>query len=86
MDIFNKMTFEKMKKGIIGKPKFKVNDEVYSYINDVIFFGKVAIVDGYGTFEQDEEPSYDIMVEHYTNGQPCLIKHIRESSILRLKE
>jgi len=44
--------------------------------------GKVYIVDPYGTFEQNEEPSYDVMVENYKgSGQACLVKHIRESKL-----
>ena len=41
--------------------------------------GSIEIVDQYGTFEQAEEPSYDILVKE-ENG--CLYKHIRESQIM----
>lgn len=37
----------------------------------------IQIVDAYGTFEQDDEPSYDICVEE----ENCLYKHIRETAI-----
>ena len=41
--------------------------------------GKIDIIDPYGTFEQREEPSYDILVEE----DNCLYKHICESEIVR---
>lgn len=41
--------------------------------------GVVYIVDAYGIFEQDEEPSYDI--EALYNGEVSLFKHIRESKV-----
>lgn len=38
--------------------------------------GKIIVVDPYGTFEQEEEPSYDIYTEN------CLYKHILESEVI----
>ena len=73
---------------MIGKPKYKVGDKVSFKIKDdgetFIINGKVYIVDAYGTFEQNEEPSYDIMAEesHYDKNSPCLYKHVRESLLL----
>lgn len=73
---------------MIGKPKYKVGDSVAFKIKDegkeFLISGEVYIVDAYGTFEQNEEPSYDIMVEesHFNKEQPCLYKHIRESLLL----
>ena len=76
---------------MIGKPKFKLDDKVQFDIVDNRDFpnekytlkGTVYIVDAYGTFEQNEEPSYDIMVEEgdYPIGYPCLFKHIIESEV-----
>ena len=45
--------------------------------------GHVYIVDAYGTFEQNEESSYDIMVDDgdFPIEYPCLFKHIRESRL-----
>lgn len=73
---------------MIGKPKYKVGDRVSFKIKDdgkdFIVSGKVYIVDAYGTFEQNEEPSYDVMAEesHYDKDSSCLYKHVRESSLL----
>lgn len=39
--------------------------------------GYVFIIDELGTFEQDEEPSYDIYVAKLN----CIIKHMRHSSL-----
>lgn len=73
---------------MLGKPKFKVGDSVAFKIKgeekEFLINGEVFIVDAYGTFEQKEEPSYDIMAEesHFNKEQPCLYKHIRESLLL----
>lgn len=45
---------------------------------DSVKRGRVYAVDAFGTVEQSEEPSYDIMVEE----DKCLYKHICESEIL----
>ena len=45
--------------------------------------GSVFIIDEYGTIEQNEEPSYDVMVDNCLgSGDRILVKHIRESSII----
>ncbi len=67
--------------------KYKVGDTVqFNSCESQLFVGKIKIVDSYGTFEQKEEPSYDIFVREHSafNGAPCLIKHVRESEILGL--
>ena len=39
-------------------------------------------MDKWGTFEQNEEPSYDVMIEDFDQkGNACLVKHVRESLI-----
>ena len=43
--------------------------------------GYVAIIDKYGTFEQNEEPSYDVLVDNFG-----LVKHIREHSLKLVKK
>ena len=70
----------------MNKPKYNYDDVVSFELehNGKIYLctGKVYIVDKYGTVEQSEEPSYDIMVYNFLGGkEPCLVKHIRESSI-----
>jgi len=66
-------------------PKYNYDDTVSFKIIDEdnvehILTGKVYIIDKYGTFEQNEEVSYDIMVDDYF-GHACLFKHIRESRL-----
>lgn len=69
----------------MNKPKYTYDDEVSFYVNGerdrLKCTGKVYIVDAFGTFEQNEEPSYDIMVDDYM-GTKVLFKHIRESEII----
>lgn len=72
-----------MEKGIVGKPKFKENDVVKFILNNYVLTGHIYIVDAYGTFEQHEEPSYDIWVDDgdYPINYPCLFKHFKESQL-----
>lgn len=68
------------KQGIPGKPVFDYGDCVkFSYEGQVIQ-GVIEIIDGYGTMEQNKEPSYDIKVVGEKNS---LYKHIPESDIIR---
>ena len=80
---------KKCTKGTIGKPIFKHDDVVGFYLKfkdkEIFCKGKIYVIDRYGTFEQNKEPSYDIMVENFDNsGEPCLVKHIVESKLYRL--
>ena len=45
--------------------------------NMYVLEGMIEIVDRYGTFEQNEEPSYDI----YRFENNTLYKHVRESTV-----
>lgn len=61
-------------------PKFERGDVVtfqFSRQMDVLQ-GMIEIVDRYGTFEQNEEPSYDI----YRFENNTLYKHVRESCVV----
>ena len=62
---------------IIGHPAYMRGDIVNFRVCEKEKRGKIEIVDAYGTFEQDEEPSYDI----YIKEENCLYKHIRESFV-----
>lgn len=79
----NQKKFEEKHKDMPA-PKYTYGDTVLFMINDQEIIGTIEIVDRYGTFEQNEEPSYDIMVEESPlhNGERCLYKHIRESRVL----
>jgi len=75
---------KKCKKGKLGYPRFKVGDTINfdCVVNgkDFVLEGEVGIVDAFGTFCQDEEPSYDIDVADFPfiDGG-CFVKHVRES-------
>lgn len=71
-------------------PKFDYGDKVsFEYTQDGkknVLVGEVYIVDRFGTFEQHEEPSYDVLVKDFVAGNgtqmgDCLFKHIRESQL-----
>ena len=63
----------------LGKPKYHRGDKVFiRNRNNAPTAGVVEIVDAYGTFEQKDEPSYDVFIEE----ENCLYKHIRESQVL----
>ena len=77
---------KKLQKTELGKPLLKYGDKVGFYLipyketEKKFFVGTVYIVDAYGTFFQNNEPSYDIMVQDYNGtGEPCLCKHIEQS-------
>lgn len=64
----------------MNAPKYDYDDIVTFEIDGKTIHGSIYIIDAYGTFEQNEEPSYDIYVKEDT-GYNCLYKHIRESWI-----
>lgn len=85
--------YTKCKKGHIGKPVFKDEEPVGFFIKlygsdeETFCIGNIAIIDSYGTFGQNEEPSYDIMVPNFmSKGATCLCKHIRESNCYKRQE
>lgn len=59
---------------MIGKPKYEYGDKVCFKTEKGIKNGTIAIIDKYGTFEQRDDVSYDILVE----TENCLYKHIPE--------
>jgi hypothetical protein len=67
-----------MSSSSIGKPKYKYQDKVSFKINDKTVEGSIYIIDAYGTFENPNEVSYDILSE----SENTLYKHIPESEIL----
>jgi len=68
---------------MIGKPKYKIDDTVTFILDNKEWTGKIYIIDPYGTFEDDSDVSYDIMVDNWgdNNDQECLFKHINEQLI-----
>jgi len=71
----------------MNKPKYKEYDRVKFKLiykdKEYVLTGFIAIVDTCGTFEQNEEPSYDILVDSFIDtNRICLVKHIGESSII----
>ena len=71
---------------MLGKPKFKVGDQV-SFLWVPKFpkiTGEVYIVDKYGTFDDNSDVSYDILAivpewcKQLRAGEQCLFKHINE--------
>lgn len=75
---------------MIGHPKYDYDDLVefdIVYENKTYTLqGRIEIIDRYGTFEQNKDVSYDIMVENSPlhNNEPCLFKHIIESELRKL--
>lgn len=64
-----------IRKSKLGVPGFIRGERVSFYWKEMKKTGKVEVVDAYGTFEQNEEPSYDV----YVKEDNCLYKHLRES-------
>lgn len=64
---------------VIGRPRFRLGEYVvFKSVRDEKK-GKILVVDPFGTFDQNEEPSYDVYVEE----ENCLYKHIVESNVVR---
>lgn len=74
----------------LGKPKYKVGEEVcfvYGKDRDQEIKGRICIIDAYGTWEQQEEVSYDILGNSSEESDKrVLFKHIRESEIVNIKK
>lgn len=68
---------------MIGKPKYKEGDIVRFKVKingeTEVKEGVVATVDQYGTFEYDQDVSYDIMVD----SENCLYKHFPEPTVIK---
>ena len=60
-----------------GKPKFKIGDEVCFEWKGETKVGIVWIVDAYGTLNEPNDVSYDIMVEK----ENILYKHFTEKLV-----
>lgn len=59
-----------------GNPKYQYGNLVKFELNGEIKEGTVYTVDEYGTFEDDSDVSYDILVKN--EKEHCLYKHINE--------
>ncbi len=60
-----------------GRPRFRLGEYVVFDRGKEEKQGRIMGVDSFGTFEQNEEPSYDIYVEE----ENCIYKHIVESGV-----
>lgn len=60
-----------------GNPKYQYGNLVKFELNGEIKEGTIYIIDKYGTFEDDSDVSYDILV----GNENCLYKHINEKYI-----
>lgn len=71
---------------MLGNPKYALGEEVaFNLINrngvDCTYIGTVAIIDRYGTFEDNTDVSYDILVKDADGGNGILFKHVNEKSV-----
>lgn len=69
---------------MLGKPKYTRGLNVEFYLEGKRYKGDIYIIDSYGTFEDDSNVSYDVMVNNYgeNNDQECLFKHLNERMLL----
>ena len=75
---------------MLGKPKYAYGNKVKFKIKrddkEYELVGEVYIIDKYGTFEDNSDVSYDIMVDKCPlNNEPCLFKHFREDLIEKVE-
>lgn len=70
---------------MLGKPKYKYMEPVVFTLKkdgvDIQLQGTIYIIDDYGTFFDDSDVSYDIMINDSKRGN-VLYKHIREDMVL----
>ena len=68
---------------MIGKPKYKIGNNVKFTLEGREYHGKVYIVDEYGTWDDPSDVSYDIMVIDYgdNHDKECLFKHLTEKLV-----
>ena len=70
---------------MLGKPKFNYGDIVSFKLEDTVYIGHIYIIDKYGTFENDSDVSYDIMVDEWgEKKEKCLFKHITEKLVEKI--
>lgn len=62
---------------MLGQPQFSLNQMVTFNHNGTTKIGKVFIIDKWGTFFDDSDVCYDIMVV----DENCLYKHINERAL-----
>ena len=63
------------------KSKYEIDDRVSFTLDNIVITGTVVVVDTYGTFENPNEVSYDIIA--VWEGRDTLFKHIGEHMILK---
>ena len=63
---------------MLGKPKYNYGDVVKFKYDDDIKEGIIAIIDRYGTFENDSDVSYDII----NKEENILYKHFGEKYVI----
>ena len=68
---------------MLGKPKFNYGDKVSFEIDGQTVVGEIYIIDRWGTFFDNSDVSYDIMVENDPRhgNLSCLYKHISERGV-----
>lgn len=70
---------------MLGKPKYKYMESVVFTLHkdgvDIQLQGYIYIIDEYGTFFDNSDVSYDIMVKDSERGD-ILYKHVREDKVL----
>lgn len=65
---------------MIGKPKFKYEENVTFQFGEQLKKGTIYIIDEYGTWDDRSDVSYDIM-STTDDGRQCLFKHINEKYV-----
>ena len=71
---------------MIGKPKYKLGDRVKFDVSGRRYHGNIYIIDAYGTFEDESDVSYDIMVHEWgPKKEDCLFDRGRNAHVYRLR-
>ena len=66
-----------------GKPKYNLGNRVTFKLEEKEYRGNIYIIDPYGTWDDPNDVSYDIMVNNWgPKKEECLFKHINENLII----
>ena len=66
---------------MLGKPKYNYGDKVVVCFDGKEYVGTIEIIDKYGTFFDESDVCYDILLKDFNGHEECFVKHINERNV-----
>ena len=66
---------------MIGFPKYNYGDKVIVTFDGDEYVGTIKIIDKHGTFFDESDVCYDVLLNNFGGHEQCLVKHINERSV-----